>query len=115
MEQLAKALRDEMERRNHSLRQAGLAMGVSQVTVRNWVNGWLSERPDTKSLRAIADYLGVSFFIILGWSGALTPEEIERLETIPGSLRELDAMALSWAERRGYLNPLPLEPLTTAV
>lgn len=79
MEQLAKALRDEMERRGHSIRQAAAALGVASGTVVNWSEGWVKKAPRLPNWRPLADYLGVPMPVILGWLGLLTVEQTERL------------------------------------
>lgn len=116
MEELSKALAAEMERRGHSLRQAAAVMEVSATTVDKWLKGWLVKRPDIESLNRLADrYLDLPRFVVYGWCGILTGREVEILQAIPGSLASIDAIALRWAEERGYLVSLPFEPLTAAV
>lgn len=79
MEQLAKALRDEMARRQHSYRGAATAMGVSSGSVVNWSKGWIEESPRLRNLEALAKYLGVDFFVVLGYVGVLTESQVADL------------------------------------
>lgn len=104
VEQLAKALREEMGKRGHSYREAAMAMGVSSGSVVNWSKGWIEESPRTRNLEAMANYIGVPLYMILGWTGLLSPNQVEMLQRIPGSLETADLMALAWASQRGYLN-----------
>lgn len=115
MERLAKALQAEMESRGHSYREAATAMGVSSGSVVNWSKGWLVDNPRREHLEALADYLGVSLYHVLGMVGFLTDEQVKALQAIPGSLASVDAIALRLAERRGYLVSLPFGALTPAV
>lgn len=86
MEQLAKALRDEMARKGHSIRDAAGAMGVASGTVVNWSKGWVEKAPRVQHWKPLADYLGVPLFVILGWLDLLTEKQIELVRTIPGYL-----------------------------
>lgn len=104
MEELAKALREEMARRGHSYRLAAAAMGVSMSSVRNWYHGFLIDVPNRRHRKLLAEYLGVAEFIILGWTEELTTEQVELLRTIPGSLTYADSLALSMVSGQGYLN-----------
>lgn len=105
MEQLAKALREEMARRGHSYRQAATTMGVSMSSVRNWFHGFLIDVPNRRHRKVLAEYLGVAEFIILGWTDELTTEQVDLLRTIPGSLTYANALALVMVSRPGYLKP----------
>ena len=111
MEQLAKALREEMDRRNHSFRDAGDEMGVSYNTVRNWSKGWVAHSPRMEHWQALAEYLGVPLYHVLGLVGILTEEQVDHLRAIPGSLASIDAETLKMLERAGYLVSLPFEAL----
>lgn len=79
MEQLAKALRDEMERRGHSIRQAATAMGVASGTIVNWSAAWVKKSPRLEHWKPLADYLGVPMPVVLGWLGLLTEEQTKKL------------------------------------
>lgn len=79
MEQLAKALREAMTRRDHSYREAATAMGVASGTVVNWSKGWVEKSPRLQHWRPLADYLEVPMPVILGWLGLLTAEQAEKL------------------------------------
>ena len=103
MEQLAKALREEMDRRGHSVRKAATAMGVSSGSVNNWSKGWLEESPRLRNLQALADYLGLPDYIVFGMVGILTKEQVAALQAIPGYLNELEATALSMVQDRLFL------------
>lgn len=103
MEQLAKALREEMERRGHSYREAAAAMGVSSGSVVNWSKGWIEESPRHRNLEALAEYLGHPVYIVLGMVGILTEEQVEALQAIPGYLQEVEASALAMAQDRLFL------------
>lgn len=114
MEQLARALREEMARRGHSYRQAAEAMGVSASSVKNWYHGFLTAAPEPKHQRKIAGYLQVPLYIVLGWTDQLTTAQVELLSTIPGSLIDAEALALTMAQRAGYLDLAPAEVLVAS-
>lgn len=80
MEQLAKALREEMAKRNHSIRQAAAAIGVASTTVVNWSKGWVENAPDPKHWPALAEYLQVPMPVVLAWMGLLTEEQVAQLD-----------------------------------
>lgn len=84
MEQLAKALREEMERRGHSVRQAATAMGVASGTVVNWSAAWVKKSPRLEHWQPLADYLGVPMPIVLSWLGLLTEAQAEQLNGAKG-------------------------------
>ena len=114
MEQLAKALREEMNRRNHSFRDAATAMGVSSGSVVNWSKGWIEESPRIRNLQALAEYLGHPDYIVFGMVGWLTPDQVEVLQTIPGSIELADQTALFLVVEAGYLNPADGKVLASA-
>jgi transcriptional regulator with XRE-family HTH domain len=114
VDRLAQALRQEMERRGHSYRDAARAMGVSSGSVVNWSKGWIEDNPRRRNLEALADYLGVAFYHVLGLVGFLTDDEVAALSTIPGSLRYVDFIALTMAQGRLNLNWEPAEVLAAS-
>lgn len=79
MKQLSKALRAEMNRRNHSFREAAAALGVASGTVVNWSKGWVEKSPRPQHLGKLAEYLGVPMYVVLGWLGWLPPADVEVL------------------------------------
>lgn len=84
MERLAKALRDEMERRGHSVRQAAAEMGVASGTVVNWSAGWVKKSPRLEHWQPLATYLGEPMPIILSWLGLLTEAQADQLTSAKG-------------------------------
>lgn len=115
MEQLAKALRAEMERRGHSYREAAATMGVASGTVVNWSKGWVEKAPRVQHWPALAAYIGVPMFVILGWLDLLTDEQIELVQAIPGYLNPADLLAVSAAQTRGYLKRSRGKALVAAI
>lgn len=99
MEQLALALRTEMRRRGHSYRQAAGTLGVSSGTVVNWSKGWVEHAPRPGHWCRLADYIGVPMFIVLGWLGLLSDEQIGLVRTLPG-LAMADGIALRMADQQ---------------
>lgn len=79
MKQLAKALREAMDRRGDSYREAAAVMGVASGTVVNWSKGWVEKSPRLEHWKPLADYLEVPMPVILGWLGLLTAEQAEKL------------------------------------
>lgn len=79
MKQLAKALRETMDRRGDSFREAAMAMGVASGTVVNWSKGWVEKSPRLEHWKPLAEYLGVPMPVILSWLGLITSEQADKL------------------------------------
>lgn len=79
MERLAETLREALKRRGHSLQSAADEMGVSKNSVRTWAEGWVKNKPDDESLKAIARYIDVPVEVVYGWVGILNLAQVESL------------------------------------
>lgn len=95
MKQLAKALRETMDRRGDSFREAAMAMGVASGTVVNWSKGWVEKSPRLEHWKPLAEYLEVPMPVILGWMGLLNEEQVELVRTIPGYFNPQRALEVS--------------------
>lgn len=76
MNELGRRLTEERERLG-SLRAAARAMKVAPGTYEGWEKGW--RRPLPGHYVKIATFFGEPDFVILGWLGYLTKEQVAEL------------------------------------
>ena len=86
MKELAAAILKAMREKDHSLQEAADEMAsykrrgtVSKGSVRAWSKGFLTKRPDEENWDAIARYIGVSRYVVMGWLDVLEPEDVDTL------------------------------------
>ena len=84
---IQKCIKDYLEATNESYVKFAKALGVSDTSVKRWVNGICS--PDIDLLLPICEHINVSIFELFGLStstGDLSSNEIEMLKLYASSL-----------------------------
>lgn len=84
---IQKCIKDYLEKTNESYVKFAKALGVSDTSVKRWVNGVCS--PDIDLLLPICEHINVSIFELFGLStneDNLTNDEVQLLKLYAGSL-----------------------------
>lgn len=92
MNELGRRLTEERERLG-SLRAAARAMRVAPGTYEGWEKGW--RRPLPQHYAKIATFFGEPDFVILGWLGYLTKEQVAELIEARGLSRSWPVREMS--------------------
>lgn len=86
MKELAAAIQKAILDKGHSLQDAADEMmsykrkgTISKGSVRAWSKGFLTNRPAEENWDAIAQYIGVSRYVVMGWLDVLEPEDVDTL------------------------------------
>ncbi len=86
MKELAAAIQRAMKEKGHSLQEAADEMlsykgwgTVSKGSVRAWSNGFLTNRPEQENWDAIAQYVGVHRYVVMGWLEVLEQGDVDTL------------------------------------
>lgn len=85
MKELAAAILRVLTEKGHSFQDAADEMSaykgrsISKGSVSAWSKGFLTNRPAEENWDAIAQYVGVSRFEVMGWLEVLEPEDVDTL------------------------------------